>query len=164
MKLVVIAWAPPPVRAKRVEAWARGLIWRRAWFGGGSRVVAPAGDSLSFASPKEKATPSLRPLRGAKGQTCVVSVTGCAVELALRCARRSDNHGELDNEAWALRRPCSPRNRPAAGAASRGWTAENIQTAARAIAALGLGVVSGCSRCLGLFLPTCSGWPPDPSG
>ncbi len=74
--------------------------------------------------PKRKATPSLRPLRGAKGQTCVVSVAGCAVELALRCARRSDSHGESVHEAWALRRPCSPHNRPAAGAASRGWTAE----------------------------------------
>ena len=75
--------------------------------------------------PKRKATPSLRPLRGAKGQTCVVSVAGCAVELALRCARRSDSHGESVHEAWALRRPCSPHNRPAAGAASRGWTAEH---------------------------------------
>ena len=36
---------------------------------------------------KEKATPSLRPLRCAKGQTCGVSVAGCAVELtALRCS------------------------------------------------------------------------------
>src|SRR6478672_13060135 len=73
---------------------------------------------------KEKATPSLRPLRGAKGQTCVGAVAGCAAELTARCALRSDNHGELDNEACALRRACSPRNRPAAGAASRGGTAE----------------------------------------
>ena len=75
--------------------------------------------------PKRKATPSLRPLRCAKGQTCGVSVAGCAVELALRCARRSDIHGESVHEAWALRRPCSPHNRPAAGAASRGGTAEH---------------------------------------
>jgi len=33
---------------------------------------------------KEKATPSLRPLRCATGQTCVGAVAGCAVELALR--------------------------------------------------------------------------------
>ena len=78
--------------------------------------------------PKRKATPSLRPLRCAKGQTCGVSVAGCAVELALRCARRSDSHGESVHEAWALRRPCSPRNRPAAGAASRGGEPNN-QTA-----------------------------------
>ena len=47
------------------------------------------------------------------------------MELALRCARRSDNHGESEHEAWALRRPCSPRNRPAAGAASRGVAPEH---------------------------------------
>ena len=73
---------------------------------------------------KEKATPSLRPLRDAKGQTCVGAVAGCAVELTARCALRSDNHGESVHEACALRRACSPRNRPAAGAASRGGTAE----------------------------------------
>ncbi len=77
--------------------------------------------------PKRKATPSLRPLRCAKGQTCGGAAVGCAVELALRCARRSDIHGESVDEAWALRRPCSPRNRPAAGAASRGGQ-PNIQT------------------------------------
>ena len=87
--------------------------------------------------PKSKATPSLRPHRVAKGQSCVVSVAGGAVELALRCARRSDSHGESVHEAWALRRPCSPHNRPAAGAASRGGTAEQ-PTSIRAIAALGL--------------------------
>ena len=90
---------------------------------------------------KERATPSLRPLRFATGQTCVGAVAGCAVELALRCARRSDNHGESVHEACALRRACSPRNRPAAGAASRGWTAEqptaNSRTAPRAFASLG---------------------------
>ena len=78
--------------------------------------------------PKRKATPSLRPLRGAKGQTCVGAVAGCAVELALRCARRSDSHGESVHDAWALRRPCPPHNRPAAGAASRGGE-PNSQTA-----------------------------------
>ena len=88
---------------------------------------------------KEKATPSLRPLRCAKGHTCGGAVTGCAVELALRCARRSDNCGESVHEAWALRRPCSPHNRPAAGAASRGGTAEHpkSRTSIRAIASLG---------------------------
>ncbi len=34
--------------------------------------------------PKRKATPSLRPLRFAPGQTCVGAVAGCTVELALR--------------------------------------------------------------------------------
>ena len=56
---------------------------------------------------KEKATPSLRPLRGAKGQTCVVSVAGCAVELtALLCsfvqtstASQFTRHGRCDAHA-----------------------------------------------------------------
>ena len=46
------------------------------------------------------------------GQTCVGVFAGCAVELALRCARRSDNHGESDHEACARRRPCHPANAP----------------------------------------------------
>ena len=52
---------------------------------------------------------------------------GCGVRRRTHCAPsalRSNNCGESVNEAWALRRPCSPRNRPDAGAASRGWTAE----------------------------------------
>ena len=61
---------------------------------------------------KEKATPSLRPRRFAPGHTCVVSAAGCAVELAFRCARRSDSHGESVHEAWALRRPCHPATAP----------------------------------------------------
>ena len=61
---------------------------------------------------------------------------GCGVRRGTRFAaaqRRSDSHGESDHEAWALRRPCSPRNRPDAGAASRGWTAEhpNIRSGRR---------------------------------
>ena len=36
---------------------------------------------------KEKATPSLRPLRCATGQTCVGAVAGCAAELTARFQR-----------------------------------------------------------------------------
>ena len=70
---------------------------------------------------KEKATPSLRPLRlryGAnlgRGACGVCRGTHCA-PLALR----SDNRGKSDNEAWALERPCSPRKHPAPGAATGG--------------------------------------------
>ncbi len=77
---------------------------------------------------KEKATPSLRPLRFAPGQTCVVSVAGCAVELALRCARRSDSHGESVQEARALRRACHPATAPPQ-AQPAGGGQPNIQTA-----------------------------------
>jgi hypothetical protein len=85
---------------------------------------------------KERATPSLRPLRGAKGQTCVVAVAGCAVELALllRSAARTatasqmTKHGRCDAHAT----PQPPRRRRS----HRGWTAEDIPTATRVVAAL----------------------------
>ena len=89
MKLVVIAWVltpshpPPSVRAELVEAGARSLILLHACVKGGSRVVAPAGDSLSFASPKESkprksdptgCVPSLR-----CGQPAVLSFVGVSL-------------------------------------------------------------------------------------
>ena len=92
--------------------------------------------------PKRKATPSLRPLRGAKGQTCGVSVAGCAVELtALRCsfvqtstASQSTKHGRCDAHAT----PQPPRRRRS----QQGWDSRtskqpNSRTSIRAIAALG---------------------------
>jgi hypothetical protein len=65
--------------------------------------------------PKRKATPSLRPLRCATGQTCVGAVAGCAVELALllRSAARTatasqiTKHGRSDAHAT----PQPPRRR-----------------------------------------------------
>ncbi len=89
--------------------------------------------------PKRKATPSLRPLRCATGQPASGRLRGAPWNSLCAGARRSDNHGESVNEAWALRRPCSPRNRPEAGAASRGLgiRTSNSRIATRAIAALG---------------------------
>jgi hypothetical protein len=89
---------------------------------------------------KEKATPSLRPLRWRCGAN--LRRVGCGVRRGTRFAaaqRRSDNHGESVYEAWALRRPCSPRNRPAVGAASRGLGSltSNSRTPPRAFASLG---------------------------
>ncbi len=89
--------------------------------------------------PKRKATPSLRPLRGAKGQTCGVSVAGCAVELtALRCsfvqtstASQSTKHGRCDAHAT----PQPPRRRRS----QQGWDSRTSKqpTSTRAVAALG---------------------------
>jgi len=78
--------------------------------------------------PKRKATPSLRPLRVAKGQTCGVSVAGCAVELtALRCsfvqtstASQFTKHGRCDAHAHPTTAP--PQAQPA------GVGQPNIQT------------------------------------
>ena len=51
--------------------------------------------------PKRKATPSLRPLRGAKGQTCGGAVSGCAVELTLllRSAARTATASQITKHA-----------------------------------------------------------------
>ena len=50
---------------------------------------------------QKKATPSLRPLRDAKGQTCAGAVAGCAVELALllRSAARTTTASQLTRHA-----------------------------------------------------------------
>ena len=64
---------------------------------------------------KEKATPSLRPLRFATGQTCVGAVAGCAAELTARLRRsarttaasQSTKHGRSDAHAT----PQPPRRR-----------------------------------------------------
>ena len=69
---------------------------------------------------KEKAPPSLRPPRGAWGQPASGRLRGAPWNSLRAGALRSDNHGESDDEACALRRACAPRNHPAAGAASRG--------------------------------------------
>jgi hypothetical protein len=76
--------------------------------------------------PKRKATPSLRPLRCAKGQTCVGAAAGCAVELALllRSAARTTTasqftrHARFDAHAHPATAP--PQAQPAGG-----WTAEH---------------------------------------
>ena len=92
MKLVVIAWVltpshtPPSVRAELVEAGARSLILLHACVKGGSRVVAPAGDSLSFASPKEskqrKGDPTVCVPALRFGQPAVLASSGVSLELA----------------------------------------------------------------------------------
>ena len=69
--------------------------------------------------PKRKATPSLRPLRCAKGQTCGGAVAGCAVELtALRSsfvqtstASQFTRHGRFDAHAHPATAP--PQAQPA---------------------------------------------------
>ena len=85
---------------------------------------------------QKKATPSLRPLRFATGQTCVGAVAGCAVELALllRSAARTatasqiTKHGRSDAHAHPATAPTQAQ--PAGGGQP------NIQTATRVVAAL----------------------------
>ena len=121
--LSLVEWSktgrfPPTVRAEPVEAGACGLIRQCAWVEGGSRVVAPAGDSLFFASPKKSkqkkgdpksATPALR--FGAN-----LRRSGCGVRRRTHCApaaHRSNNCGKSVHEARALRRACHPATAPA---------------------------------------------------
>ena len=83
---------------------------------------------------KEKATPSLRPLRFAKGQTCGGAVAGCAAELTSRLRRsvrttaasQLTKHGRFDARAT----PKPPRRR-------RSQQGRDSRTATRAIATLG---------------------------
>ena len=112
----------PTVRTEPVEAAARTLARpsaQHAFVEGGSRDVAPAGESLSFASPKErnqrKGDPAVcdpfAALRGNLGS----SVTGCTAELAARLRRSArttavsqfTKHARSD--AHATPRPARPR-------------------------------------------------------
>ncbi|RKR25374.1 hypothetical protein C8C93_0577 [Acidovorax sp. 93] len=74
---------------------------------------------------KEKATPSLRPLRCAPGQTCGGAVAGCAVELALllRSAARTTTAIQFTKHARSDARatPQPPRRRRS----QQGWTTEH---------------------------------------
>ena len=92
---------------------------------------------------KERATPSLRPLRCATGQTCGGALAGCAVELALllRSAARTatasqiTKHGRFDAHAT----PQPPRRR-------RSQQGVNTPTAIRVVAALDPACAVPCAR------------------
>ena len=114
------------------------------------------GTFLCFAKekyPKERRPPVCDPFAERRGKPAACRLRGAPQNSLRAGALRSDNCGESVHEAWALRRPCSPRNRPAAGAASRGGAAEhpNSRTAIRAIAALGpvCAARGACARELG---------------
>ena len=82
---------------------------------------------------QKKATPSLRPLRCATGQTCAGAVAGGAVELALllRSAARTATASQITKHARSDARatPQPPRRR-------RSQQGMNIQTTIRVVAAL----------------------------
>ena len=76
-------------------------------------------------SPKKRRPPVCDPFAVRRGKPAACRLRGAPQNSLRAGALRSDNCGESVHEARALRRACSPRNRPAAGAASRGWTAEH---------------------------------------
>lgn len=92
---------------------------------------------------KEKATPSLRPLRCATGQTCGGALAGCAVELALllRSAARTATASQITKHGrtGAHATPQPPRRR-------RSQQGVNTQTAIRVFAALDPACAVPCAR------------------
>ena len=93
--------------------------------------------------PKRKATPSLRPLRCATGQTCGGALAGCAVELALllRSAARTATASQITKHGrtGAHATPQPPRRR-------RSQQGVNSQTAIRVVAALDPKKAAPCAR------------------
>ncbi len=87
-------------RQCRCHCAHRGIV---GCFEGGGRVSARRARHFSLLRqrkvPKRKATLLSASLRCAPGNLGC-SEAGCAVELALRCARRSNSHGESVHEAW----------------------------------------------------------------
>ena len=142
---------PPSVRAELVEAGARSLILLHACVKGGSRVVAPAGDSLSFASPKEskqrKGDPTVCVPALRFGQPAVLASSGVSLEIA--ALRFAQTIAIPDPLAAVLL------------GAYRGEGEPNSHSGLCCARPLG---VSWRLTCLGLFLPTLSGWPPNPFG
>ena len=122
------------------------------FFRGRRPGLAPAGEVLVLCFAKEKYPKERRPtvcdpFALLRGKPAAGRLRGAPWNSLRAGALRSDNHGESVDEACALRRACSPRNRPAAGAARRGW-GKNIPTSTRAIAALGpvCAARSACAR------------------
>ena len=94
--------------------------------GAGSRPGG-RGTFLCFAKekyPKERRPPVCDPFAVRRGN---LRRGGCGVRRGTRFAaaqRRSDNHGESEHDAWALRRPCHPATTPPQAQPAGGWTAE----------------------------------------
>ena len=92
---------------------------------------------------KERATPSLRPLRCATGQTCSGALAGRAVELALllRSAARTATASQITKHGrtGAHATPQPPRRR-------RSQQGVNTQTAIRVVAALDPKKAAPCAR------------------
>ncbi len=127
------------VRAGLVEALA-GWFDKHAWVQGGGRESP--GMRVTFfrvaerKSPKKGRPPVCDPFAVRRGN---LRRGGCGVRRRTHCAPaalRSDNCGESDHEAWALRRPCHPTTAPPQ-AQPAGGGQPNSRTATRAIAALG---------------------------
>ncbi len=117
-----------PVRAELVEAWACSLIRLHACAKCGSRVVAPAGEVLFFASPKKSTQKKGDPQSATPSRCEGVNLRrgGCGVRRGTRFALRAPlgQPRRVSSRSMGAATPMPPHNRPAAGAATGGWTAE----------------------------------------
>ena len=119
---------------------AGGLFGSMPWLGAGAGLSPRRATHFLLLRQKkvtkEKAPPSLRPLRCATGQTCVGAVAGCAVELALllRSAARTTTASQITKHARSDAR-AHPATAPTQ-AQPAGGGQPNIQTATRVVAAL----------------------------
>ena len=100
--------------------------------------------------PKRKATPSLRPLRCAKGQTCGVSVAGCAAELTARWRAPFRQLRRVSSRSMGASTPMLTPQPPRRRRSQQGWGSRTSKqpTSIRAIAALGLACAArgACAR------------------
>ncbi len=90
--------------------------------------------------PKRKATPSLRPLRCAKGQTCVGAVAGCAAKLTSRWRASFKQLRRVSSRSMGASTPMLTPQPPRRRRSQQGWDSRTADqpTSIRAIAALGL--------------------------
>ena len=91
--------------------------------------LGPAADSLFFASPKKSKQKKGDPQSATPSRCYGANLRrgACGVRRGTRFAaaqRRSDSHGESDDEAWAHGRPCHPATAPPQAQPAGAWTAE----------------------------------------
>ena len=131
------AYRPRTVRAEPVEALA---CWfdRHAWVEGGGRESP--GVRVTFfcfakrKSPKKRRPPVCDPFAERRGKPASCRLRGAPWN-SLRCVAASFRHPRrVSSRSTRAATRVPPRNRPAAGAASRGL---DSRTSTRAIAALG---------------------------
>ena len=141
------------VWAERVEALV-GWFDRHAWVEGGGRESP--GMRVTFfcfakrKSPKKRRPPVCDPCASLRGKPASGRLRGAPWN-SLRCVAASFRHPRrVSSRSTRAATRVPPRNRPAAGAASRGGQ-PNSRTATRAIAALGPAFAArgACAREMG---------------
>ncbi len=135
--------AGPCLGAVRTEPVEAGACWfgGRAGVEGGSRVVAPAGDSLSFASPKESKQRKGDPQSATPSRCEGVNLRrgGCGVRRGTRFALRAPlgQPRRVRARSMGASTPMLTPQPPRRRRSQQGVGQPNIETATRAFASLG---------------------------